>query len=616
MRFVLAIASLVLAAVLIVLGIAQRTVFLGPDKVELETKVSSSEPYTVIGGSVLTSHEGTQSVSVTGDDGEKVFVAYGRTSNVEAWLGQSKYNQLALNKDGTQLVDRVKTPEVSSTIPASTAPEGVSPATWDNPAGSDMWLWETSEDTAVIAPISVPEDVSVIIASDGTKPAPKNITVSWPLDNSTPWAGPLIVAGLAFLLLGIILYLLGVRHMRKSRGPRRKSLAPLPEEGSKVKLPRARKYRPEGGATGPRFGKRSLVVVPLGLATVLALSGCSAAYWPGGATQSPEGNAASVAPLNPTDPSASPSATSDADALPNPVVTEPQAKRIIQRISVTTHEADQAKNLDLAKTRFAGPALTEREIGYKIQGVNAQLAPLTPVPGSPLRLTLPQATDGWPRTLLTVVADKDDPTLAPTALMLVQDSPRANYVVHYATRLEPKVTIPDVASVTVGAASVPADSAFLAMAPDQLAAAYGDILTNGEQSESYGKFAADGDSLRTQIKKFRDDVTASLADKAATAEFRTEPGTGKPLALATNDSGAIVSVSLHDIVKVSPTSADAKVKPSGEAVAALLGAAETTKPLQTTYEEQLLFYVPAKDSNQKITLLGFSQALIKAEEVQ
>ncbi|RLP75016.1 hypothetical protein D9V32_11375 [Mycetocola tolaasinivorans] len=579
--------------------------------------MSSSEPYTVIGGSVLTSHEGRQSLSVSSDNGEKVFVGYGRTSNVEAWLGQSPYNQLSLNKQGTELVSKVRTPEVKDNIPGSTPPEGVSAAAWANPAGSDMWLGEKTEEGAAISTIAVPEDVSVIIASDGTAPAPSNIRITWPLDNSTPWAGPLIVAGLAFLLLGIVLYLLGVRHMRKSRGPRRKSLAPLPDEEGSMKLPRVRKYRPEGQASpGRRFGKRSMVIAPLGLVTVLALSGCSPAYWPGGADPTPESDTVSVEPLAGATPSASASATTDADALPNPVITVPQAERIIERISVTTHDADQNLNLDLAKTRFAGPALTEREVSYKIRATKPDLAPVTPVPGSPLRLTLPQATDGWPRTVLAVVADNEDKELAPTALMLVQDSPRANYVVHYATRLEPKATIPDVASAAIGAASVPADSAFLAMAPDQLAAAYGDILTNGDQSQYYAQFAADGDSLRTQIKKFRDDVTASLTDKAASAEFRTEAGTGKPLALATNDSGAIVAVSLHDIVKVSPTNADAKVKPSGEAVAALLGAAETAKPLQTTYEEQLLFYVPAKDSTEKITLLGFSQALIKAEEVQ
>jgi hypothetical protein len=43
--------------------------------------------------------------------------------------------------------------------------------------------------------INGPDDVSVIIAADGIEPAPGDIELSWPLDNSTPWSGPLIVGG-------------------------------------------------------------------------------------------------------------------------------------------------------------------------------------------------------------------------------------------------------------------------------------------------------------------------------------------------------------------------------------------------------------------------------------
>ncbi|MFX7768332.1 hypothetical protein ABTK15_20215, partial [Acinetobacter baumannii] len=68
---------------------------------------------------------------------------------------------------------------------------------------------------------------SVLVASDGSAPAPTNITVTWPIDNSTPWAGPLIAGGGVALLAGIVLYLLGILHVRRSRRPRRKGL-PLP----------------------------------------------------------------------------------------------------------------------------------------------------------------------------------------------------------------------------------------------------------------------------------------------------------------------------------------------------------------------------------------------------
>ena len=69
----------------------------------------------------------------------------------------------------------------------------------------------------------------MLVASDGTAPAPSDLTVSWPLDTSTPWAGPLIAGGGILMLVGVLLYVLGIRHARRSRGPRRKGLPPLPE---------------------------------------------------------------------------------------------------------------------------------------------------------------------------------------------------------------------------------------------------------------------------------------------------------------------------------------------------------------------------------------------------
>lgn len=609
MRFVLAIASLILAAVLIVLGIAQRTIFLGPATFKLDAAVSSTQPYTVVPGSVLTSQPGTQSLTVSSGNDSDVFVGYGATSDVDAWIGNREYNAVALSEDGSELVSKEATMTLDPSVVIPPAPEGVDPATWANPRGSDLWLEESSEKGTVITSMNVPDDMSLIIATNGTDPAPQNITITWPVDNSTPWAGPLIALGLLLLLLGIVLYLLGIRHMRRARGPRRKGNAPLPEEGSTVKLPRARKYRPGGGALGEGSrGRRSLIAVPVILVGALSLGGCSAAYWP----------------QLPTD--AAPSATESAatEAAPEdgvsegagPVVTEPQAERIITRIAAVATAADSSLDVNALKTRFAGPALAEREANYKIRKTATEVAPIDTINGSPVKLTLPQTTDSWPRTVISVVQDPEDATLPTSLLVMTQDSPRANYAVHYSVRLEPKVTFPQVAPVKTGAALVPDDSGFLVMAPNQIAGAYGDLIAKGGESEYAALFDTEDDTLLTKIAEFRKSVTDSMKDKAAKAEFGAAAGPGAPVALATNDSGAIVAVNMRDTVKISPTDQGAKIKTDGDSVAALLGATETTKPLLTTYEDQLLFYVPPVGSTEKITLLGFSQGLIGAEAVE
>ena len=87
MRFVLAILAFVVAATMIVLGIAQRTVFLGPSTYAVETTVKGDLPYTVVGGDVLVSEVGQQTLTVSGSD--SVFLSYGRTADVAAWLGDA-----------------------------------------------------------------------------------------------------------------------------------------------------------------------------------------------------------------------------------------------------------------------------------------------------------------------------------------------------------------------------------------------------------------------------------------------------------------------------------------------------------------------------------------------
>jgi hypothetical protein len=611
-RFVLAILAFVVAATMIVLGIAQRTVFLGPSTYAVETTVKGDLPYTVIGGEVLGSEPGQQTLTVSGSD--TVFVSYGRSADVAAWLGDAEYNRLTLDEESGELVGAVVTPE--ETDEAETAPDETAPveedeaaiAALNDPRGSDLWLGEHSEEAAVLTTINVPEDVSVLIASDGTDPAPSKVSVSWPLDNATPWAGPLITAGIVLLLVGLALYLLGINHMRKSRGPRRKGISAGPGMEKMPKVPKPSRYKSDkrhGSAPKrQRAPRRSmLAVLPIALVSSLALSGCSAGFWPD------------------LSPDATPSATPTSTALdaeqendqPAPAVTAPQLERITARISTTTLEADQSLNADLAATRFVGPALDERKGNYAIRAKIPDYAASPVIPSSPGGLTLPQATDTWPRTVMSVVQDQADPSSAPTAIVLVQANPRSNYQVEYAMRLEPQAEIPEVAPATIGAAQLPPDSSFLLLPPNKLASAYADIITNGENSEFAALFDAEADTLRGVIASDREAKKAALPTTAS-IEFSVAAGTAPPVALATNESGSLVSVNIAETEVVKPLEVGAKIKPSG-AVAALSGLTETEKGVQSTYSDQLLFYVPPAGSTEKIRLLGFSQGLTAAAEL-
>jgi hypothetical protein len=474
-----------------------------------------------------------------------------------------------------------------------------------NPTGSDLWLEEFTAEKSLTTTINVPEGISVIVASDGTSPAPKNITLTWPVDNSTPWAGPLIVGGGVVLLIGVGLYLWALLHLRRSHGPRRN----VPRGPRMPKLPRPPRPKAIKASqiTGPRrsITRSLLAVVPVVLVSGLALSGCSADFWPKGApTVGPTITSAA-------DATSAPAAAKD---VAPPAVTVPQLERIMRKIAVLAKDADATLNADTIATRFTGPALAGRLANYKIRAAIGDYPAPPAMPASPLKLTLPQQTSSWPRVVLSIVQNPDDATVAPTAVVMRQETARSNYRVGYAMQLEAAAKVPDVAPATIGAPIIPPDSNFLLMSPDEVAAAYADVLMQGEASPSYGLFESEGDTFRTQVGVEKKNEKKAALPTTASIEFGAAAGSGRTVALATNDSGAIVTVNLTETETVKPVDAGATVSPEG-ASKALSGVSATAKGIQSSYGDQLLFHVPAAGSKDKIVLLGFAQGLISSAEL-
>ena len=184
MRFVWAVIAFVLAAALIGAGIAQRTVFLGPDEATMSVEVSEPQPYTLIDGDVFRANAGLQTLNVSGTD--TIVLAYGRTADMEAWLADAPYTHVALDKSGDAVAESVPAAEPTY--------EGAFPGR--SPVGADLWLDEYSSTTGSLSKkLQLPEGVSVLLASDGVAAAPADISIVWPISNATPWAGPLIVLG-------------------------------------------------------------------------------------------------------------------------------------------------------------------------------------------------------------------------------------------------------------------------------------------------------------------------------------------------------------------------------------------------------------------------------------
>ena len=613
MRFVWAVAAFVLATVMIGAGIAQRTIFQGPRTETTAISVEEETPYLLIDGAVLNQMPGTQTLRAQAEG--DIFASYGRTADMESWLSDTTYTHVTLTGDG-EVETVVVEPEVDAiagatpdapaegTAPEDTAADATADAPGRSPVGSDLWLDEYQQTDLLIAPLQLPAEMSVLVAADGTAPAPSKVTVTWPLQTSTPWAGPLIVGGAILMAIGVFLYILGIRHARRKRGPRRKGL-PLPvTEPIDIAIDGDDKGVISSSTTSRRAvasGRRAFAVLPLVAVSALLFTGCSADAWP------------QLAPS----PTPSPTATVIApEGQQAPAVTKAQAERILTRIASTVADADAALDGDLAETRLEGAALAARDTNYKLRAALPDHPAPPAILSKPLEIVLPQAYDEWPRSVIAVADDEESKTSS--IMVLTQQDQWADYKLAYVGSLEASTSLPDLAPSYIGAPAVEPDSPFLVMPPDEIAAAYADVINNGEASPSYDLFEVEGDQLRTSIAADRERRLADFNTTAAgTGQlvFTSAAGPQAPYALQTVESGAIVAVNINEIETATPTVPEAVIK-SGEknpSVKTLAGAEQSSTGFETTYSDQVFFYVPGPGSNEKIRLLGYSSDILDAK---
>ena len=587
MRFVLAIICFVIALGTMGTGIAQRTFLAGPDQVTLSSTAAKAAPVVVIDGAALNAYQSTQTVRLRGSS--TAFAAYGRTSDVLAWIGNTNYTEVSINKT---------TDELQSVLHRGAA------TTVPNPAGSDLWLQQFTFDQAKDFQAKIPANMSVIAVSNGKKAAPSTVSLSWPLDNETPWSGPLILVGVIALILGLIFLLWAFNHLRRTRGPRR-----TPQR--MPKLPRQPRFRRPGtisngssgtsGTSGTPKGRRAIrsyiaVVPALGI-TAMLLVGCSA----------------TPAPTIVSSSTASPKAAADASSK-TPAVSTPQLQEIVSRISATVATADSTFDAKLIKTRMAGPALDDRLANYIIRKAQPTLTASIPIPAKVVKLNLPESQNKWPRSVFTVVKTTSSSNLEYIAMMLIQQSPRANYKVNYAVTLQPNTTLPHVAPASVGTQRLNPNIGLLKMAPSELALAYGEILDQDTAAASYAQFDAKDDAFRTQVGLASKKAQEAALPATAKLTYTNSNGDGQVIALETIDAGAIVAVDLDETEVVTPVQTGAAVSAPG-AIEAYLGTGTSTSGISATYGDQLLFYVPAATASGKIMLLGYSQGLINAKEL-
>lgn len=563
MRLIISVAMYLLSLTLVLLGIAERTVWAPEQTKAMSVTAAVTKPLMVIGHDVFKLHPGTPVIKVSGPG--RVYVATGREGDVKAWVGGSSATNIVFDSETKKLVAS----SVNGIIPSA------------NPQGSDLWRTERSANASVSAKVDIHQEAAVLIASDGLAAAPNQVVIEWQRNYDLTPSNVLLYTGMGLLLLTLVYNIFLFVSMRNSKRPRRR--LPRAPHGPRSRPKRRSSNLPKRGR---RVAGRHAAWIPASLITVSLVTGCAPA--------STVIHASSVADIT-----AKPSALQLG-----------QIRRIMTSVSRVAKTADVAHNSPALFPRFAGPALEMRDASYALIK-KSKLAPELPqIYSSPLTLSLPAATDTWPRTLMVVSGQQKN--ILPTLLVLRQLSPRTQYQVWYATTLISGIRLPRVPVVADGSVMVEKDSAYLSVTPQDLPLLYGSVIDQGSNSLNFGKFNLTGDTFYSQIAKIQKDQLKNLTKaKLSYQHVLSDP---EPQGLATADGGALVSVYMKDITTIRPTKRNSGITVNSlEQVA--LGSKGSIKGVVSTYGDMLVFYVPPIGKSDRVQLLGWQAGLLKVKSL-
>ncbi len=566
MRFLIAAALFVVSVFMLLFGLAERTIWAPPANFSETVKITSPKPLALIPAETLAKHPGNPFVQV--DGAKPVFIASGRESDIRAWIGVAEFETIQFDDKGKKL-------EAKSKVGAKNI---------DNPAGADLWRNEIKSTAYAALQISRAEQGAALVASDGVKPMPTEVRIVWPIPNDLTRSNIFLIAGSIALIGAFVMNYIAYRHMRKSRGPRRRT--PTPPKPPQYKVKRNKANAP---VRGRRSARRAFIAIPLSL-TILAFStGCT----------------------NEVAPSPSPTPSISAIDVPPVALNAAQVDRILLDVEKIAADADLVSDKKILNSRFTGPALAQRTANYVLRTRAASVAKLPKIVSHPITFSLPAATDAWPRTLMVVTDEKGDEAL-PQMLVFEQATPRSNYMLWYNIRLMPGAKIPEVPATENGAIPVDVKSLFLKVAPEDIASAYGDVLNRGAASLSYGLFDTAKDEFYKQVSESQKSQVENL--KTGTIKFTHKLGDKNVISLSTTKAGALVALYMTDTYVIKPKKRGSAVAVSGQEKI-LLGADGSTRGVRSVYGDMMLFYVPALSDPAGIRLLGVTQGLVSVRSL-
>jgi hypothetical protein len=534
----------------------------------MSVSFNSASPFAVIPHETLALHPGSPTIHVAGSQAG-AFISSGRESDLTAFIANSGSAKIVL------------TPKKSGLV----AEQNFGTGTGFSPLGLDLWREQSTGSVDASLTTSTAQDAAVLIASNGLRAAPGQVSIVWPIAHDWTWSNVLAIAGLAFLVVAVVLAIWHFYDRRRKNGPRRR--LPKAPSGPKYRVRTKTRFAP---ARGRRAAGRRALVIPGALATIGLLSGCGLV-------------------------SAAPAATPTVSASPNQVapavVTSGQLKRILSDVATEAKAADARNDKKMLLPRFTGPALTLREVHYFLRSKSDKVTALPAIVDKPLSFSLPAATTSWPRSIMVVTDEPGDSAL-PQLIVLQQKSPRENYQVWYTVRLMPGAKIPAVPAAETGAIPVDSKSLFLKVPPLSLPAAYGDLVNKGDSSLSAQLFDTRNDEFYKQVSSSQQEQVKNLTNGKIT--FTHKLGDANVIGLSTSQAGALVAVYMTDTYVIKPTKVGTAVGVSGQE-ALILGGNGSTKGVRSIYGNMMLFFVPALSEGSKIRLIGVTQGLISVRSL-
>jgi hypothetical protein len=577
LRFKTAVALVLLGLLTLLAGIGQKT-FWAPAESFTATAPADAKaaPLTVFDQKLRTLHGGTVKINVKGEG--SFLLAAGRPDDVDAWVGKTAHNTVSgVSDDGKAL-------QLTHTDGEGTAP---------SPAGSDLWVSAENASGELNYSWSAPADGdwSLLLATDGTKPAPASITMTFPNDTSTPWAIPFMVVGGLLILAGAALLVLkpGSRPGARVSAGARGSAGATPATARPTDTTAAERNAP-GRNTG-RLRRSGGVVGVIGVLTAAAVTGTGVAAQAG---QTPP-------------PSPSTSSTAAADKAPGaPVLLDAQFRRILEQIAGAVDAGDAAKDASKLQPRVGQTELEVRTQNYKIRSQVGSYGARMPVRATKLLTTVVTQQRSWPRSVLAVTQGEGN--VVPQLLTLTQASPRENYKLVGTTPLQPGTTFPGIARGGSETLAPSAKSGLLYSGEEALAG-LGDRLTSADSGFKDKLVEGASSPYIADTLAYQADVVSTGVN--GTFSFTHKPVPENTVVFRTADGGALVLGRLNFAFDGTPKAAGDKLT-IGDDAAALAGGKETGTGMVLTFAESVAVYIPPTGSTDPMKLVAATRGLVGA----